>query len=48
MPHALETPGGGDGGGDLPPGWTQVWSRSKNKPYYKNKETQETVWERPT
>jgi len=31
----------------LPEGWKEYWSRSKNKPYYKNKHTGQTCWHLP-
>ena len=32
----------------LPDGWVEVFSKSRNLPYYRNKQTGETSWERPT
>ena len=31
----------------LPPGWKVYWSKSKNKPYYKHKESGQIVWNIP-
>lgn len=31
----------------LPEHWTEAWSKSKNRPYYKNSQTGETSWTRP-
>ena len=36
-----------DGALALPPGWTQHWSRTKNKAFYRFTATGETTWEAP-
>jgi hypothetical protein len=32
----------------LLPGWVEVWSRSKNLPYWRHETSGDTVWERPS
>jgi len=31
----------------LPPGWIEMWSRTKNRPYYKHESTERTSWSFP-
>lgn len=32
---------------ELPEGWIKKYSKSKNRPYYYNINTKESVWEKP-
>jgi len=37
----------GDAAMDLAPGWAPVWSRSREQWYWRNKDKNETTWEKP-
>ena len=47
-PGAAEQAGAAGGAADLPPGWKQHWSRTKDRPFYRFGATGETTWERPS